>query len=106
MDGAGYANGALSRFLTLPNAERRIMLGPWDHGARVNASPWRARVEPELPVLGEVLRFFDEHLAGRETGLGEEDPIHYFTVHAEEWRSAAELAAGQGQPAALHRARP
>ncbi len=89
MDGAGYANGALSRFLTLPNAERRIMLGPWDHGARVNASPWRARVEPELPVLGEVLRFFDEHLAGRETGLGEEDPIHYFTVHAEEWRSAA-----------------
>ncbi len=88
MDGAGYANGTLSRFLTLPNAERRIMLGPWDHGARVNASPWRARVEPELPVLGEVLRFFDEHLAGRTTGLKDEDPIHYFTVHAEEWRSA------------------
>jgi uncharacterized protein len=88
MDGAGYANGALSRFLTLPNAERRIMLGPWDHGARVNASPWRSRVEPELPVLGEVLRFFDQHLAGRATGLGDEDPIHYFTVHAEEWRSA------------------
>src|SRR6266851_422362 len=88
MDGAGYANAALSRFLTLPNAHRRLMLGPWDHGARVNASPWRARVEPELPVLGEVLRFFDEHLAGRSTGLGEEDPIHYFTVHAEEWRSA------------------
>ena len=88
MDGAGYANGTLSRFLTLPNAQRRVMLGPWDHGARVNASPWRARVEPELPVLGEVLRFFDEHLAGRSTGLRDEDPIHYFTVHAEEWRSA------------------
>ena len=39
MDGAGYANGALSRFLSLPNAHRRLMLGPWDHGARVNASP-------------------------------------------------------------------
>ncbi|MEK7687663.1 MAG: CocE/NonD family hydrolase [Pseudomonadota bacterium] len=88
MDGAGYANGALSRFLTLPNAERRLLLGPWDHGARVNASPWRARVEPELPVLGEVLRFFDHHLAGRQTGLEHEDPIHYFTVHAEEWRAA------------------
>lgn len=87
MDGAGYANGTLSRFLTLPNAERRVMLGPWDHGARVNASPWRDRVEPELPVLGEVLRFFDQHLAGRKTGLENEDPIHYFTVHAEEWRS-------------------
>ena len=88
MDGAGYANGTLSRYLTLPNAERRVMLGPWDHGARVNASPWRARVEPELPVLGEVLRFFDQHLAGRDTGLKDEAPIHYFTVHAEAWRAA------------------
>ncbi|HEX9327125.1 MAG TPA: CocE/NonD family hydrolase [Reyranella sp.] len=88
MDGAGYANGTLSRFLTLPNAQRRIMLGPWDHGARVNVSPWRARVEPELPVLGEVLRFFDQHLAGRETGLADEQPIHYFAMHAEEWRAA------------------
>ena len=88
MDGAGYANGTLSRFLTLPNAQRRIMLGPWDHGARVNVSPWRSRVEPELPVLGEVLRFFDQHLAGRDTGLPEEAPIHYFAMHAEEWRAA------------------
>ena len=88
MDGAGYANGVLSRFLTLPNAERRVLLGPWDHGARVNASPWRSRIEPELPVLAEVLRFFDRHLAGREAGLEHEDPIHYFTVHAEEWRAA------------------
>jgi putative CocE/NonD family hydrolase len=88
MDGAGYANGVISRFLTLPNPERRILLGPWDHGARVNASPWRARQEPEFPVLGEVLRFFDQHLAGRETGLAAEEPIHYFAMHAEEWRSA------------------
>jgi putative CocE/NonD family hydrolase len=112
MDGAGYANGTLARFLTLPNAERRIMLGPWDHGARVNVSPWRSRVEPELPLLGEVLRFFDQHLAGRDTGLGEEDPIHYFTMHAEEWRSARQwppvdanrtfFTAPGGQLAAVH----
>ena len=88
MDGAGYANGAISRFLTLPNAERRVLLGPWDHGARVNASPWRARQEPEFPVLGEVLRFFDQHLCGRDTGLAQEEPIHYFAVHAEQWRAA------------------
>jgi len=88
MDGAGYANGTLSRFLTLPNAERRVMLGPWDHGARVNVSPWRARIEPELPVLGEVLRFFDQHLAGRDAGLAAERPVHYFSMHAEAWRAA------------------
>ena len=105
MDGAGYANGTLSRFLTLPNAERRIMLGPWDHGARVNASPWRARIEPELPVLGEVLRFFDQHLAGRETGLLDEAPIHYFTMHAEEWRAAESWPPVKGSRQLLHRAR-
>jgi putative CocE/NonD family hydrolase len=88
MDGAGYANGVLSRYLTLPNPEKRVLLGPWDHGARVNASPWRAKQEPEFPVLGEVLRFFDQHLAGRETGLADEDPIHYFANHVEEWRAA------------------
>jgi putative CocE/NonD family hydrolase len=87
-DGAGYANGSIARFLTLPNANRRLMLGPWDHGARTNTSPWRAHPKPELPVLGEVLRFFDHHLAMRSTGLDQEDPIHYFTMHAEEWRSA------------------
>ncbi|CAN5564942.1 CocE/NonD family hydrolase [soil metagenome] len=89
-DGAGYANGVLSRYLTLPNKNKRVLLGPWDHGARVNSSPWRARQEPEFPVLGEVLRFFDQHLAGRDTGLEAEDPIHYFAVHAEEWRAAKE----------------
>ena len=87
-DGAGYANGVLSRYLTLPNKNKHVLLGPWDHGARVNSSPWRARQEPEFPVLGEVLRFFDQHLAGRETGLADEEPIHYFAVHAEEWRAA------------------
>jgi putative CocE/NonD family hydrolase len=88
MDGAGYANGVLSRYLTLPNKNKRVLLGPWDHGARVNASPWRAKQEPEFPVLGEVLRFFDQYLAGRDTGLEQEEPIHYFAAHAEEWRAA------------------
>ena len=56
-------------YLTLPNAHRYLLLGPWDHGARVNVSPWRNRVDPEFVVLAEVLRFFDEHLAGLDTGL-------------------------------------
>ncbi|MDQ8731506.1 CocE/NonD family hydrolase [Bradyrhizobium sp. LHD-71] len=88
MDGAGYANGAISRHLTLPNPNRYLLLGPWDHGARVNVSPWRNRVDPEFVVLAEVLRFFDEHLAGMETGLRAEAPIHYFTMHDETWRAA------------------
>ena len=69
MDGAGYANGALARYLTLPTTRAHLLLGPWDHGARINVSPWRAGVEPDFPLLGEVLRFFDHYLMGRDTGL-------------------------------------
>ena len=88
MDGAGYANGAISRFLTLPNKQRHLLLGPWDHGARIDCSPWRRTVEPDFPIVGEVLRFFDEYLMGLDTGLRQEQPIHYFTQHAEVWRAA------------------
>ncbi|MBI3515826.1 MAG: CocE/NonD family hydrolase, partial [Proteobacteria bacterium] len=88
MDGAGFSNGAIVRFLSLPNPKRHLLLGPWDHGARANVSPWRDTVEPAFSVLGEVLRFFDEYLQGRDTGLAREAPVHYFTIHAETWRAA------------------
>ena len=87
-DGAGYANGALARFLTLHEQPRHLLLGPWDHGARVNGSPWRARMEPEFPLLGEVLRFFDHYLMGLPTGLEREAPVHYFALGAERWHAA------------------
>ena len=77
-DGAGYANGAIARFLTLNNERRHLLLGPWDHGARVNGSPWRARQEPEFPLAAEVLRFFDHYLLGLPTGLEREAPRALF----------------------------
>jgi putative CocE/NonD family hydrolase len=87
-DGAGYANGALARFLTLPNRHRHLLLGPWDHGARVNGSPWREAVEPEFPLQAEVLRFFDHYLMGLPTGLEREAAVHYFAVGEERWHAA------------------
>ncbi len=97
MDGAGYANGTISRFLTLSNANKYLLLGPWDHGARVNTSPWRAGVMPQFTVLAEILRFFDQHLAGRETGLREESRVHYFTYHEEAWRESATWPPAAGE---------
>jgi putative CocE/NonD family hydrolase len=88
MDGAGYTNGSISRHLTLPNPHKYLLLGPWDHGARVNVSPWRAQIEPEFPLMAEVLRFFDQHLAGMDTGLAAEAPVHYFTLGEEAWHAA------------------
>lgn len=86
-DGAGYANGAIARFLTLKDNPVHLLLGPWDHGARVNVSPWRRDVAPQFALLGEILRFFDEYLTGRATGLRDEARVHYFSIHAERWQS-------------------
>ena len=89
MDGGGYSTGTIQRFLWQKNPDRRLLLGPWDHGARTNASPWRANQAPEFDWLGESRRFFDEHLKGLDTGLAREQPVHYFTMGEERWKAAA-----------------
>jgi hypothetical protein len=88
-DGSSFVNGSIARFLSNPGADNRLLLGPWDHGARTNGSPWKNRPLPEFPVLAEVLRFFDQHLAGMDTGLRDEAPVHFHTVREEKWQAAA-----------------
>ena len=88
MDGAGYANGAIARFLTLDSNPRHLLLGPWDHGARIDVSPWRNSVTPDFPLLAEILRFFDTYLMQIDSGLGVEAPIHYYSLHEETWHAA------------------
>jgi len=90
MDGAGYANAAIARYLTMARNPRHLLMGPWDHGARVNTSPWRAAETPEFPLTGELIRFFDEYLMGRDTSIRAEAPIHVFHQHAETWQAATQ----------------
>ena len=90
MDGGGYGNAAVKRFLSLPTAKKHLLLGPWDHGARTNASPFREGMVPAFNLLAESLRFFDHYVRGAETGLSEEQPVHYFTMVEERWHAAEE----------------
>lgn len=110
-DGSGYSSAAISRFMTLRRDDHFLLLGPWDHGARTNGSPWRDQQVPRFNLWGEVVRFFDHYLMGRETGIDAEQRIHYFSVHAEEWRAVdawPPIAAKPYHlsPAALSRAQP
>lgn len=89
-DGGGYANASISRFLSTKSRSKYLLLGPWDHGAQTDISPWRTQAVPDFPLLAELLRFFDHHLMGLSTGLDEEQPVHYFSVHAERWHGAAD----------------
>jgi putative CocE/NonD family hydrolase len=84
-DGAGYANGAIARILTLPNPKKYLLLGPWDHALSHNGSPFRARKESEFPLMAEILRFFDQYLMGEDTGIENEDPIHYYCIRRDQW---------------------
>jgi len=88
MDGVGFSNAAIARFLTLKDNPVHLLLGPWDHGARSNVSPWRDDAAPRFSLLGALLRFFDHYLMGLDTGLGTEAPIHFFSIHAERWQAA------------------
>ena len=85
-DGAGYSNGAISRFLTLPNPQW-LLLGPWDHGARTNVSPWKSDPVPEFALMGELVRFFDRFLKSQANGWDAEAKVHYFSPHSEIWHA-------------------
>lgn len=101
MDG-GYMNGAIARFLTLAGERSHLLLGPWDHGARTNVSPFREQVEPRFPLLGEILRFFDEYVQQHDTGLRDEARIHYFSFASESWKRADAWPPTQRPARSLH----
>ncbi len=89
MDGGGYSVGTIQRYLWLDNPESRLMLGPWDHGARGHASPWRPNTDPQQPFVGAaVLRFFDKHLKQLNADIDAEQPVHYYTMGEEAWKAA------------------
>jgi putative CocE/NonD family hydrolase len=86
-DGAGYVNGSVTRFLSLPNPQW-LLFGPWDHGARTNISPWRGgKPVPEFALMGELVRFFDRFLMHRKNGFDDEARVHFFSPHSETWHA-------------------
>ena len=85
-DGA-YQNAACKRHMTLTNPKNRLLLGPWEHGGRWNCG--HTNPGPSgFDHIGEVLRVFDHHLKGHDTGIHLEKPVHYFTMVEEKWKSA------------------
>jgi putative CocE/NonD family hydrolase len=86
-DGA-YPHAAIKRHLTLAHPRHRLVLGPWNHGVGMTMSPHADRRAARFSLATELLRFFDHHLLGRETGIEDEAPVRYFAMGAERWRHA------------------
>lgn len=87
-DGA-YPRSAVERFMTVRNPGSRLVIGPWNHGGGWYFEPLSGGSSgSDFDHNGELLRFFDRHLRGRDTGIDLEPPIHYFTLVEEKWKSA------------------
>ncbi|HEX8000795.1 MAG TPA: CocE/NonD family hydrolase [Pyrinomonadaceae bacterium] len=82
---AGTADGVIKSFLTFNNSQRAI-IGPWNHGATQNASPYFSVNSQRVSLMYEWLRFFDHYLKGIDTGVDSEKVLFYYTVGEERWK--------------------
>lgn len=82
-----YNDAAVKRYLTLSNPKNKLILGPWEHGGSFNAGHTNPG-HSGFDHIGEVLRFFDHHLKGWDTGITKEKPVHYFTMVEEKWKAS------------------
>ena len=80
---------ASSRFLTLPNDNRAIPAGAvGSRRARQCLAVARARSSRSFRCWARCCASSTSIWWAADTGLRDEEPIHYFAVHAEEWRAA------------------
>lgn len=82
---ASTADAVIKTFLTLKNYQRAV-IGPWNHGASQNASPYQTDASQRVMQNFEYLRFFDHYLKGVDTGLDKEKLLFYFTVGEGRWK--------------------
>jgi putative CocE/NonD family hydrolase len=63
-----YQHAAIKRFLTLDSPGDKLIIGPWNHRLQ-NISPGSPRGASRFDHVGELLKFFDYHLKGVDTGM-------------------------------------
>ncbi|HKV17384.1 MAG TPA: CocE/NonD family hydrolase [Mycobacterium sp.] len=85
-DGA-YAHSAIKRFSTISTPGSRLTLGPWNHGGRWHIDPLGGPSKSDFDHDGELLRFFDCHLMGLDSGIDSEPKVHYFTMVENRWKT-------------------
>jgi len=83
---AGTADAVIKSFLTFNNSQR-TMIGPWNHGASQNASPYLSAGSQRIYLVLEYMRFFDHYLKDIDTDVNSEKVLYYYTLGEEKWKS-------------------
>ncbi len=86
----GFSAASINRFLEQPSPGSRLIMGPWNHGGAWSYYPGSPPVRSQFNHLRELLRFFDHHVRGIDTGIDREPAIHYFTTGSNEWKAVGE----------------
>ena len=85
---ASFLLSEIHLFLNVPQSQRKLTIGPWDHGGYHNISPFAPKQKSIFDHDAESLRFFDFHLQERVTGIYDELPVHYYTMGEEKWHGS------------------
>jgi putative CocE/NonD family hydrolase len=97
-DEAYGPEGAITNHRGLANsrsgpARSHLILGPWKHGVIETGEQVVGDIDfgPKAGIDydEELLRFFDEHLRGQETGLSAESPVRYFVMGSNTWQTSS-----------------
>ncbi len=75
-------------FMNLNHPNKKLTIGPWDHGAYNHISAWSMERKPKFDTTSESRRFFGYYLKGIDTGINNEKPVHYYTLGEERWKSS------------------
>ncbi len=89
---AGTGDAVIRRFLTYPGADHAV-IGAWNHGGLMQASPYSDPKAPISPSLQdqrrELLHFFDAHLKGIDNGAQAERVLYYYLLGQETWQQTS-----------------
>ena len=76
--------GLQERGGTGAKGNQKLLMGPWTH----HDLPQYSDNKDAITVVSEMKRWFDYWLKDIDTGVMDEDPIKYYTIGADEWKTA------------------
>ncbi len=83
----GMLESAIKAGLNTKNT-KKVLIGPWDHGASENISPFVYTNIRRFKLKAEMLRFLDFHVKGIENGIDKDPKFQYYQMGKFEFLSS------------------
>eukprot|EP01129_Flabellula_baltica_P016784 TRINITY_DN9105_c0_g1_i1.p1 TRINITY_DN9105_c0_g1~~TRINITY_DN9105_c0_g1_i1.p1 ORF type:complete len:687 (+),score=120.25 TRINITY_DN9105_c0_g1_i1:3-2063(+) len=86
---SGSVNSAVLLYHSFKENLRKLTLGPWTHGGRMNSSPYSSSDTVCYDMYSDLVSYFDCYLKNNgDCSITKEPPVNYFVVGSEQWNSA------------------